>query len=91
MVESPDTNVRFNRDLMREVVRTCDFTSHSAKAFIEECVKACLEQVKADGTIVPVPGLIVMMRKKLGKETQSLEEAVRKMIREELKAKPARR
>jgi hypothetical protein len=84
MAEIPETKVRFNKDLMKEVVRTCDYTNHSAKALIEECVRAFLEQINTEDTVVPVPALVVLVRKKMGRQTQTLKEAVRELVREEL-------
>ena len=87
MAESPETMVRFSKDLMKEVMQTCDYTNHSAKAFIEECVRACLEQIDGDGDLVPTSALVTMARKKKGKATRSLEEIVKQQVQNEWSSK----
>ncbi|MDR2463425.1 MAG: hypothetical protein LBD30_06560 [Verrucomicrobiales bacterium] len=87
MADTPETMVRFSKDLMKEVMRACDYTNHSAKAFIEECVKACLDQIDADGDLVTVSSLVAMARKKKGKTTRTLEEIVRLQVQEEWSVK----
>jgi hypothetical protein len=87
MSETPETMVRFSKDLMKEVMRTCDYTNHSAKAFIEECVRACLEQIDAEGDLIPTSALVTMARQKKGKNTRTLEEIVKQQVRDEWSGK----
>ncbi|MDR1145300.1 MAG: hypothetical protein LBK71_04095 [Verrucomicrobiales bacterium] len=81
---SAEINIRFSRDLMREVMRHCQHSGHSSRMFIEEAVRALLEQIDADGATIPAPALAVMVRKKLGKQTRSLEETVSALVEENL-------
>jgi hypothetical protein len=80
VAELPETKVNFRKDLLKEVTKICDLTGHSAKMFIEEGIKALLEQVHADGEVVPVPALVAFVRMRLGKNTQTLKEQVEKLV-----------
>ncbi|MDR1192098.1 MAG: hypothetical protein LBK60_10625 [Verrucomicrobiales bacterium] len=87
MADTPETMVRFSKDLMKEVMRACDYTNHSAKAFIEECVRACLEQIDTEGDTVTVSDLVAMARRKKGRATRTVEDIARATASAEWSAK----
>ena len=85
MPETPLTTVRFSKDLMTRVVRACAYTNHSARAFVEECVEACLDLADCEGDALIVPNIVELVRRKRGKKSLVMDAAtVKKLIREEL-------
>ncbi len=64
-MDTTDTTVRVTREVMNRVLKRCDLTGHSAKSFVEECVKGCLDQIEAKESPSGAIAIVNMARQKL--------------------------